>query len=167
MRLSRYFMPVLKENPSEAQIVSHRLMLRAGMAQREVIVTRTRVRTTNWWAERLTLLWRIRSSTSHSWFRTNNAKIVTSSRPVRSNRKTRHRHLPAHLLHNFPCNRYNKMIANTLYLSTLRHLIRQRENGTPVNKSYTQSSRQSNTINRSWWTINSKYVLIMPPVLMS
>ncbi|PCJ09404.1 MAG: proline--tRNA ligase [Rhodobacteraceae bacterium] len=31
MRLSRYFMPVLKENPSEAQIVSHRLMLRAGM----------------------------------------------------------------------------------------------------------------------------------------
>ena len=31
MRLSRYFMPVLKENPAEAQIVSHRLMLRAGM----------------------------------------------------------------------------------------------------------------------------------------
>ncbi|MFC6638762.1 proline--tRNA ligase [Sulfitobacter sp. JBTF-M27] len=31
MRLSRYFLPVLKENPSEAQIVSHRLMLRAGM----------------------------------------------------------------------------------------------------------------------------------------
>ena len=31
MRLSRYFFPVLKENPAEAQIVSHRLMLRAGM----------------------------------------------------------------------------------------------------------------------------------------
>jgi prolyl-tRNA synthetase len=33
MRLSRYFLPVLKENPSEAQIVSHRLMLRAGMVK--------------------------------------------------------------------------------------------------------------------------------------
>lgn len=31
MRLSRYFLPVLKETPSEAQIASHRLMLRAGM----------------------------------------------------------------------------------------------------------------------------------------
>ncbi|MCX7559137.1 proline--tRNA ligase [Sulfitobacter sp. F26204] len=31
MRMSRYFLPVLKENPSEAQIVSHRLMLRAGL----------------------------------------------------------------------------------------------------------------------------------------
>lgn len=31
MRLSRYFLPTLKENPSEAQIVSHRLMLRSGM----------------------------------------------------------------------------------------------------------------------------------------
>ena len=31
MRLSRYFLPLIKENPSEAQIVSHRLMLRAGM----------------------------------------------------------------------------------------------------------------------------------------
>ena len=31
MRLSQYFLPTLKENPSEAQIVSHRLMLRAGM----------------------------------------------------------------------------------------------------------------------------------------
>ncbi len=31
MRLSTYFLPVLKENPSEAQIVSHRTMLRAGM----------------------------------------------------------------------------------------------------------------------------------------
>ena len=31
MRLSRYFLPILKETPSEAQIASHRLMLRAGM----------------------------------------------------------------------------------------------------------------------------------------
>ncbi len=31
MRLTRYFLPTLRENPSEAQIVSHRLMLRAGM----------------------------------------------------------------------------------------------------------------------------------------
>ena len=31
MRLSSYFLPTLKENPTEAQIVSHRLMLRAGM----------------------------------------------------------------------------------------------------------------------------------------
>ena len=31
MRLSRYFMPVLKETPAEAKIVSHRYMLRAGM----------------------------------------------------------------------------------------------------------------------------------------
>ena len=31
MRLSRYFLPVLKENPAESQIVSHRYMLRAGM----------------------------------------------------------------------------------------------------------------------------------------
>ena len=31
MRVSRYFLPVLKETPSDAQIVSHRLMLRAGM----------------------------------------------------------------------------------------------------------------------------------------
>src|SRR5690349_6114774 len=31
MRLSAYFLPTLKENPTEAQIVSHRLMLRAGM----------------------------------------------------------------------------------------------------------------------------------------
>ncbi|MEE9300228.1 MAG: proline--tRNA ligase [Alphaproteobacteria bacterium] len=33
MRLSVYFLPTLKENPSEAQIPSHRLMLRAGMIQ--------------------------------------------------------------------------------------------------------------------------------------
>lgn len=31
LRLSRYFLPVIKENPAEAQIMSHRLMLRAGM----------------------------------------------------------------------------------------------------------------------------------------
>ena len=31
MRLSRFFLPTLKENPAEAQIVSHRYMLRAGM----------------------------------------------------------------------------------------------------------------------------------------
>src|SRR6202007_2871607 len=33
MRLSRYFLPVIRENPTEAQIVSHRLMLRAGMVR--------------------------------------------------------------------------------------------------------------------------------------
>ena len=31
MRLTRYFLPVLKETPADAQIVSHRYMLRAGM----------------------------------------------------------------------------------------------------------------------------------------
>ncbi|SHG84860.1 prolyl-tRNA synthetase [Cognatiyoonia sediminum] len=31
MRMSRYFLPVLKETPREAQIVSHRFMLQAGM----------------------------------------------------------------------------------------------------------------------------------------
>ena len=35
MRLSRYFLPVLKETPSEAQIASHRLMLRAGMIRQQ------------------------------------------------------------------------------------------------------------------------------------
>lgn len=35
MRLSRYFLPTLKETPSEAQIVSHRLMLRAGLIRQE------------------------------------------------------------------------------------------------------------------------------------
>jgi prolyl-tRNA synthetase len=33
MRLSRYFIPTLKETPAEAQIVSHRLMLRAGLVR--------------------------------------------------------------------------------------------------------------------------------------
>ena len=31
MRLTRYFLPVLKDTPAEAQIASHRLMLRAGL----------------------------------------------------------------------------------------------------------------------------------------
>jgi len=33
MRLSAYFLPTLKETPAEAEIVSHRLMLRAGMVR--------------------------------------------------------------------------------------------------------------------------------------
>jgi prolyl-tRNA synthetase len=33
MRLSRFMLPTLKENPAEASIVSHRLMLRAGMVR--------------------------------------------------------------------------------------------------------------------------------------
>ena len=35
MRLSRYFLPVLKETPKEAEIISHRLMLRAGMISQQ------------------------------------------------------------------------------------------------------------------------------------
>ena len=35
MRLSRYFMPTLREAPSDAQVVSHQLMLRAGMIRQE------------------------------------------------------------------------------------------------------------------------------------
>ena len=35
MRLSRYFLPLLRETPAEAQIVSHRLMLRAGLVRQE------------------------------------------------------------------------------------------------------------------------------------
>jgi prolyl-tRNA synthetase len=35
MRLSRYFMPTLREAPADAQIVSHRLMLRAGLVRQE------------------------------------------------------------------------------------------------------------------------------------
>src|SRR5512147_1839691 len=35
MRLSRYFMPTLRDAPADAQIVSHRLMLRAGMIRQE------------------------------------------------------------------------------------------------------------------------------------
>ena len=33
MRLSQFFLPLIKENPSEAQVASHRLMLRAGMVR--------------------------------------------------------------------------------------------------------------------------------------
>ena len=33
MRMTEFFMPILRENPAEAQIVSHRLMLRAGMVR--------------------------------------------------------------------------------------------------------------------------------------
>ncbi len=33
MKLTRYFLPVLKETPSDAQIVSHQLMLRTGMVR--------------------------------------------------------------------------------------------------------------------------------------
>ncbi len=33
MRLSQYFLPVLRENPKDAEIVSHRLMLRTGMVR--------------------------------------------------------------------------------------------------------------------------------------
>lgn len=35
MRLSRYFLPILKETPKEAEIVSHRYMLRAGMIRQQ------------------------------------------------------------------------------------------------------------------------------------
>jgi len=35
MRLSRYFLPILRETPKEAEVVSHRLMLRAGMMRQE------------------------------------------------------------------------------------------------------------------------------------
>lgn len=35
MRLSRYFLPILRDNPKDAEIVSHRLMLRAGMIKQE------------------------------------------------------------------------------------------------------------------------------------
>jgi prolyl-tRNA synthetase len=35
MRLSGYFLPILRETPKEAEIVSHRLMLRAGMIRQE------------------------------------------------------------------------------------------------------------------------------------
>ena len=37
MRLSRYFLPILKETPKEAEIVSHRLMLRAGMIRQQAV----------------------------------------------------------------------------------------------------------------------------------
>jgi Prolyl-tRNA synthetase len=33
MRLSHYFLPLLRDDPKEAEIVSHRLMLRAGLVR--------------------------------------------------------------------------------------------------------------------------------------
>jgi prolyl-tRNA synthetase len=35
MRLSRYFLPILRETPKEAELISHRLMLRAGLIRQE------------------------------------------------------------------------------------------------------------------------------------
>ena len=35
MRLSQYFLPVLRETPKEAEIISHQLMLRAGMIKQQ------------------------------------------------------------------------------------------------------------------------------------
>ena len=35
MRLSQYFMPILRDDPKEAEIVSHKLMLRTGMIRQE------------------------------------------------------------------------------------------------------------------------------------
>ena len=34
MRLSRQYVPTLKESPAEAEVVSHKLMLRAGMIRK-------------------------------------------------------------------------------------------------------------------------------------
>src|SRR5213594_5135745 len=35
MRLSRYVLPILRETPKEAEVLSHRLMLRAGLIRQE------------------------------------------------------------------------------------------------------------------------------------
>ena len=35
MRMSRLYAPTLKEDPAEAELASHRLLLRAGMIRRE------------------------------------------------------------------------------------------------------------------------------------
>jgi prolyl-tRNA synthetase len=35
MRLSRYFLPILRDTPKDAEIMSHRLMLRAGMVRQQ------------------------------------------------------------------------------------------------------------------------------------
>ena len=35
MRLSKFFLPILKESPREAEIISHQLMLRAGMVRQQ------------------------------------------------------------------------------------------------------------------------------------
>ena len=34
MRWSKYFIPTLKEDPKDAEIVSHKLMVRAGLVQK-------------------------------------------------------------------------------------------------------------------------------------
>ena len=34
MRLSRYYIPTLKEDPSDAEVVSHKLLMRAGMIRK-------------------------------------------------------------------------------------------------------------------------------------
>ena len=34
MRLSNYFIPTLKEDPAEAEVISHKLMIRAGMIRK-------------------------------------------------------------------------------------------------------------------------------------
>ena len=41
MRLSRYFLPALKEAPADAQIISHQLMLRAGFPDKAVSLLET------------------------------------------------------------------------------------------------------------------------------
>jgi prolyl-tRNA synthetase len=38
LRLSQFFLPTLRETPTEAQIVSHRLMLRAGMVRQQAAI---------------------------------------------------------------------------------------------------------------------------------
>ena len=35
MRLSKYILPTLKEDPSDAVVLSHRLMMRAGLIRKE------------------------------------------------------------------------------------------------------------------------------------
>ena len=35
MLLSKYFMPIIKDTPKDAQIISHRLMLRSGMIKQD------------------------------------------------------------------------------------------------------------------------------------
>jgi len=34
MRLSNYFIPTLKEDPADAEVVSHKLMVRSGMIRK-------------------------------------------------------------------------------------------------------------------------------------
>ena len=34
MRMSKFYMPTLKENPAEAEIASHKLLLRSGMIRK-------------------------------------------------------------------------------------------------------------------------------------